>query len=555
MKKNLTIIILVLILFLGSALRLWELGNTPVSPDWDEASLAYNAYSLLETGKDEYGESYPPVLRSFDDYKPAVYAYLAIPAIKLFGLSTFAVRLPSAVFGIVAILAFYYLIKELFATTVATRKYGEVAALVSAFLLAISPWHLQFSRAAFESNIGLTINILVALFFIKGLKKPWLMLLSAFFAGLNFSVYQSERVFTPLLLIALASIYYKEFLKLPKKILVGALFISILTILPLGAYIYGHPHALDRVQSTSMFNQTDILKGNILRYSDDKENNDYLGQLFDNRRMIFVKEIAAGYIAHFDLNWLFITGDMDNNRHHAPRMGLLYLFTLPFLLIGIYKLLFGKFNKRVKYVIFCWFLIAPIPASITLDVPHAVRTLNMLPAYILFTTIGLLAVYTRLTQYKKILILFLLGLGFAGVINFSYFLNQYYVQQNYFHAYDWQYGYEETVKELEATKGKYKKIIVSNVQPMDQSYIFFLFYLKYPPSSFQGAMHSQGAREYRSFDKYEFRDFDWSTEKNKKDTLIVGVLSDFPNSVATQKRMLYPNNKPAILIVDPEKNL
>ena len=76
-----------LILVIASILRLYQLGHVPVSLDWDEVSLGYNAYSILKTGKDEFGQQLPLILRSFDDYKPALYAYLLIPFIFIFGLS------------------------------------------------------------------------------------------------------------------------------------------------------------------------------------------------------------------------------------------------------------------------------------------------------------------------------------------------------------------------------------------------------------------------------------------------------------------------------------
>src|SRR5258705_13126314 len=103
-KRFVSSILLVCIVLFSAVLRLYQLGAVPVSPDWDEAALGYNAYSILQTGKDEYGKSFPIILQSFADYKPALYMYLAIPTIALFGLDTFAVRLPSAIFGILTVL-------------------------------------------------------------------------------------------------------------------------------------------------------------------------------------------------------------------------------------------------------------------------------------------------------------------------------------------------------------------------------------------------------------------------------------------------------------------
>ena len=72
---------LLFIFLLAGLLRLWGIGAVPVSLDWDEAALGYNAYSIYHTGRDEYGKFLPVILKSFDDYKPALYAYTIIPFI------------------------------------------------------------------------------------------------------------------------------------------------------------------------------------------------------------------------------------------------------------------------------------------------------------------------------------------------------------------------------------------------------------------------------------------------------------------------------------------
>lgn len=554
MNNKIVKILLVGIIVTASALRLWELGSVPSSPDWDEVALAYDAHSIFLTGKDEFGEFLPPVFRSFDDYKPALYAYFSIPAVELFGMNTFAVRLPSAIFGILTVWLTYILVKELF------RK--EDLALLSAFLLAVSPWHIQFSRIAFETNIGLAFNVLIILFFIKGLKRPWLLLLSALFAGLNLSVYQSERVFTPLLVVSLVVIYWKELFKMPKKYLVGAVAVGILSILPFIAYILSHQQALVRVKATSIFsNQTQVLERIVPRLQDDKERKDYLGLILDNRRITYAYLIAESYLVHFDLNWLFVKGDI--NRHRAPGMGLLYFTTLPFLLYGVYKFIFKKMDKNSKYVIFSWFLIAPIPAAITFEVPHAVRTLNAVPVYQIFTAVGVLSAFKFVSSIKyqvlsiRISKLLIAGILSLAIFNFSYYLNQYFVQQNYFHAPDWQYGYDEAVTKVQEIKNDYKKIVVSDKQPMDKSYMFFLFYLNYPPAEYQKiGINSSGSFDAtHHFDKYEFRPFAWDEEKKNRDNLFVGSPKDFPSGIKPRWTIYFPNGDPAILLVDPKNNI
>lgn len=542
MRKNLIIILLIIIL--GAFLRFWQIGSVPISPDWDEVALGYNAFSILQTGKDEYGEFLPVVLRSFDDYKPALYTYLVMPLVAVMGLTVEAVRTPSALLGTLSIFLVYLLVKELF------KK--DAVALITAFLLSISPWHIQFSRIAFESNVGLFFNILGALFFIKGLKKPIYLVLSSIVFALNLYVYQSEKIFTPLLILSLALIFRKQLFSIPRKFLVMSGIVGLLVILPMAQFTFTNKDALARAKGVSIFSQG-VPVGLSQKILNDQLNSDLPGLLIDNRRVVYAKSVLAGYLSHFDPVWLFISGDIS--RHHAPQMGLLYLFELPFLLIGIYYLIFGKFDRKAKLLVFSWLLIVPIPASVTSGVPHAVRTLNFLPTFQILTALGLLWSLAQILRLKQKLIfipvkyLILLLILSVSLFNFSYYLNQYFVQQNFLNALDWQYGYAKVIPYIEKDLGNYKKIVVSNQPPMDQSYMFFLFYLKYPPSKYheEASNASGGFRENHSFGNFEFRPIKWENEK-RENTLYVGRPVDFGPGADILHSVYYPNGEPAMFI-------
>lgn len=528
------------IIILAAVLRLWQLGAVPSSPDWDEVALGYNAYSIAHTGSDEYGAFLPVVLRSFDDYKPALYTYLAIPTTELFGLNVMAVRLPSAIFGILTVVAVYFLIKELFGK--------EKIALLASFLLAISPWHLQFSRIAFESNVGLSLNVFGTLFFLKSFKKPWMLFLAAIAFVASMYVYQSEKVFVPLLVVGLTLIFWKEVLRFPKKYIVAAVIFGGILLFPMAFYLLTNKNALARAKGVSVLSDQTIIKKSVERIQDDKQRKDYVGLLLDNRRIVYGREVMANYLSHFDFNWLFITGDLS--RHHAPNMGLLYLWELPFLLIGIYMLLFGNFSKKTKILLFTWFLITPIPASVTTGVPHAVRALNFLPLFQVFTALGVMEMFRLIKNDKGRMIL---SLGMVAVVLFNgiYYLDQYFIQQPFYTAYDWQYGYAQAVPYVKEHEGEYKKIVVSNQPPLDQSYMFFLFYLKYPPYNYQkeSALSSGGFRENHTFGKFEFRPIAWDKEIKDSSVLYVGRPSDFSSKAHIVKKVFYPNGQEAIDIV------
>lgn len=541
-----TQILLFLILILSSFLRLFRVGEVPLSPDWDEVALGYNAYSIMQTGRDEYGKFLPVVLRSFDDYKPALYTYLSIPSIAIFGLNVEAVRLPSIIFGIITVFATFFLMEQFF-------KRNDIA-LISSFLLAISPWHIQFSRIAFETNVAVAFNILGVLFFLYGLKKPWLIFLSSIIFALSIYIYQGEKVFIPLLILLLVFIYRKTFFSLPKKYIFISLILMFLISFPMINYLVINKDSLERAKGVSVFTEQ-IKHSQAQKFLDDKNNNDLLGILLDNRRVIYGKRVLEGYLSHFDLNWLFIRGDLG--RHHAPFMGLLYFVELPFLLIGIYLLLFGQFDKKTKALIFGWLIITPVAASLTSGVPHAVRTLNFLPIFQIFTAIGLVWGISQISNLKFPILnlpikypifVFIFSLS---IFNFVYYLNQYFVQYNYFNAHDWQYGYAKIIPAFQKIEDKYKKVVISNQPPMDQSYMFFLFYLKYDPTIYQkyGRLASGGFRENHEFGKFEFRPIEWDSEKKDKETLYIGRASDFGPSAQELMTIYYPDRKPAIKIV------
>src|SRR3990170_8801932 len=107
-----TKLLIILILLLAFVLRFYNLSQNPPGLYWDEVSNGYNAYSVLKTGKDEYGVFLPSVFRSYDDYKPPVYIYSIIPSIVIFGLNEFAVRFPSAAGGVLTVFLVYLITKK-----------------------------------------------------------------------------------------------------------------------------------------------------------------------------------------------------------------------------------------------------------------------------------------------------------------------------------------------------------------------------------------------------------------------------------------------------------
>lgn len=547
-KKITTYIILALIVIIGTFLRFYELGVNPPSLTWDEASLGYNAYSILKTGSDEYGTFLPLSIRSFDDYKPPMYAYLTIPSVAVFGLNEFAVRFPSAVAGVLTVIAIYFLVRELLSKW--EGQHRKRIALVAAFLLAISPWHLQFSRAAFEGNIGLFFLMVGLWLFLQGLKNSKLFVVSMLFFILSLYSYHSFRLLIPLLLGFLAIVFWKDLVR--KRIISFAAFILfMLFAAPVYLSFLTTQESGSRLSMVTIFSDLNLIESSIAQIEFAKNNNDPIGILLGNRRLVFGLAVVKGYLDHFNPDFLFLHGD-GGVQHHAVDIGMLYLWDLPFILLGIYVLL----NRRSRYiaVIFILFLFAPLPAAITTGTPHPVRAIAMVPGLHIFAAVGVVFFIERLlkSKYRFYRSVLLVVVFFSLTFNIMYYFYQYYVRTPIIYGYFWQYGYKQIVKYAKEHESRFDKILIT--YKYDQPYIYYLFYNKIDPSWYQKNWdynkNGQVDRFKRIIGKYEFRDIDWSKDKNIPNALIITSPDEVPQETAAIREIRFPDGRLAFKIIE-----
>src|SRR3989344_6349783 len=188
-------VFLLAIIILAVILRFYKLNTNPPGLYWDEAAFGYDAYSILKTGKDHHGVFLPLFFESFGDWKLPVYHYLLVPSIAAFGLNEFAVRFPSALLRSITVLVFFLVIKGL------TKNIN--LSLFSMLFLAISQWHIQFSRAAFESVAGFFFFMLGLYIFLIALNKKKTFFFSISFLSFVLSMYSyhAYRIFTPIMIL------------------------------------------------------------------------------------------------------------------------------------------------------------------------------------------------------------------------------------------------------------------------------------------------------------------------------------------------------------------
>src|SRR3990170_9165000 len=234
-------LILILIILLAAFLRFWQLGENPPSLTWDEAAWGYNAYSLGIDGRDEFGRFLPlNYLESFGDFKPPMYAYLDVIPVKLFGLNEFATRFPSAFFGVLTVLITYFLTKRIFNVS-SKLEIGnwklEILPLLAAGLLAISPWHILLSRAAFEANVATFFIVLGIYLFMESKDRKWLLPLSVISFIISMYTFNTARILAPLLLLVLLISQRKYLLFALKKQLFVSLILGAVFFLPLFLFL------------------------------------------------------------------------------------------------------------------------------------------------------------------------------------------------------------------------------------------------------------------------------------------------------------------------------
>jgi len=441
---------LVIILLFGLVIRTYDLTTVPYGFHADEASIGYNAYTILTKGTDEYGIPFPAFFKSFGEYKSPVQIYSTVPLIALLGLNEFSTRLTSAIYGLLSMIAVYFLAIELFKTYKKARFIG----LFSIFLIAISPWHIQFSRVAYELMPFVFYTSLGLFIFLKAQKRPKLLPLSIFIFALALYSYYAGRVFIPFFSIGLLFIYRDFFLRHKKETLMSFVLLMMLLI-PFIQNLFSHD-ALVRWDQTSIF-------------------------LHPPEKISIFHQIEINYLNHFSPQFLFIGGNnaLPGNQilRDAPSgIGELYLFQLPLMLCGIYTV----FKKRDKafFVLLLWFLLYPIGGIFASDgSPFARRSIIGVIPFEIVSAVGFVCLMQWTQKWRKpYTILFYAMTGFIVIFSFIYYLQLYFVDYPKYSSawWGWQYGPKDIVPYFISHESQYDDFIMSPY--FNGRYEFFKFY-------------------------------------------------------------------------------
>lgn len=555
---------LLLILILAATLRLWNLGSTPIHLTNDEAALGYNAYSILKTGRDEHGEFLPIIFKSFNDWKPGLYIYTAIPSIAAFGLNEFAVRLPGAISGIIAVWLIYLVVGELFHKRETKRNntlnHAKSIASFTSLFLAISPWHIHFSRGAWEAGVSLTLTLAGIYFFLRATRdKPGWLIFSALFFGATFITYQGAKLATGLVVLGLLLFWAKPLFSFPRRILIAALLVGAIVSLPvINSVLTGKAGRLEVFSIFSYPRPEKIVEDIITQGNETKESLTYF--LFHNEILNFKRGILGRWMNHYSARFLFFEGDWVHLNLSVPRAGVLLFLDAVLLIAGVVALTRMKLSSPLLFIGY-WFLVAPLPAALSRDTLHAIRSFNLVIPLTIILAAGAVFLWERARSWRLgpgIIFLFLISYS----LNFLYFLDQYFLHMNAHNAQHWQYGYKQVVEKITPLQKNYNQIVVS--QSYDQPYIYFLFYQKYDPAVYQknvqlveGPAGKLDAWLVPRLDNISFEFIDWHQDRGRTGTLFVGPPIQIPSEDSSDPsrfkvidEIKYPNGQIAFRLIE-----
>ncbi|OGJ37786.1 MAG: hypothetical protein A2383_01720 [Candidatus Pacebacteria bacterium RIFOXYB1_FULL_39_46] len=456
--------LLISITLLAFFLRVWQLGQLPAILNRDEAALAYNAYLLSTTGQDEWQKSWPLTLESFGDYKLAGYPLLLIPFLKIFGLTDLAVRLPSALAGTVLVPLVFLLAKKI--------KFIEKQAWLASLLIAVSPVFIWYSRLAFEANLALTylIAALVVLLEFQHKARRWHVPLLIILLLLAIFTYN-----TPLLLLPVLMIFvWLRFANKQKnkliliELILGAVFlVGLRSLLALTSQKSG----ITIFSDETVWHEWSNFRASL---------NQPWQSLIGNRYLYFIYLSIKNLFSSFSIKFLLTTGG-SHPWHSLPNLGHVLWTSFCFAGVGIIAMTGRAIRACKKLTIthkrelaWLWLLFASLlPAIITVDAPHATRSLLFFVLLQIIAVWGLVWLTGWLKQNKFIWGAIILVLVLEATHHAFQLFIIYPKQTQAF-----QPGFAQVMQTVEA---EHPDQPIAIVDPSGYHYIILAWYLKLPP--------------------------------------------------------------------------
>jgi 4-amino-4-deoxy-L-arabinose transferase-like glycosyltransferase len=393
--KNFRIWAVIGILALALFLRLPQLGSVPSGLNRDEAALGYNAYSILKTGRDEYGIRFPVSITSFGDQKLPGYVYTLIPFLAVFGLSAVTIKLPSLLAGLAVIALVGRLAWLLFEPK---NKFQQLSALpfLAMFLVAVSPWGNHFSRVAYEAHLAMMFFLFGLVAWLETVRRQdrqrWWLAASAAGFSLALLTYHAYHAVVPLTLLGLAVIYRREIFKLDRAGLGGGLLLggAAIALMFFGGVWSANQTKLAGINPFAR----EVIERQFVAYRATLPGNTVWEKLLANYSTEKIAIFSRHLVESLSSDFLFATA-ADNHAHNQSGIGNLHLFIAPFIFIGL-AALWNRKREKSSRLLWIWLLAGIVAPALTIAPQHTVRISSIFPLLEIIGAVGILAIWSDL---------------------------------------------------------------------------------------------------------------------------------------------------------------
>jgi 4-amino-4-deoxy-L-arabinose transferase-like glycosyltransferase len=505
---------MIAVIVFAFTVRIVGIDKVPPSLFGDELDLGYHALSIAQTGKDYSGNFLPLHFQSLAEWRTPLYIYAAVPTVSLFGISPLGVRLPAVIFGVIGIVGLYFLVSEISKHTAAGKNQKPIIdhhklALLAAAILAISPWHIHYSRAGFEVTMLLAFLIWGFYFFFKSIKNGRYLWISLILLISTPLIYSTAKLFTPILLLFLFVVWRRKLLMLDKKSLFIAGIAGMLVAVPV-FYATLSAEGGQRFGYISIFGDERreyvISQQRALDEARDMGKKTYTAEIFHNKWNYWLDQFSVNYLQSFSTQFLFTHGDV--NPRHTSSFGQFYRIDFFVLIAGLAAFLFSSVGKNYKFFWLAWLVFGSIPSALTQDgAGHATRLILILPPLVFFIAYGIyFAATIKGLKSKLLLAIYALLI----LVSFIFYRHHYFGHYPYLTNRWWHDGYGQAIEQIMQVEKNYERVFLTmSDEPM---WIFFAGWSQFSPEAWQqgypfAKAQVEGFGEIDNIDKYYFGEF------------------------------------------------
>ena len=294
---------------------LYHLGKFP-NVFVDEANYFYDARSLSQYGVDSHLLILPVYLPSYWGYGQSVlYAYLSIPALKLFGGTIYSFRITQVILVLICVLISCFIL----------NKYYHNYLLPIIIAVTTSPYLITAARYAMDCNVGMWIIALAICAVFIGINtnsklcKNISFLAFYLLCGLCAYSYNVSWLYLPFVVIGISIILYQSKQLSPRWIFTN-LILLLVEALPIIIFAI-------RSNIPSLNKTTKFLFLTIPRLSVGRVNASFIGlngDILKNMGYNFFNGFKKLFFGADNLSW-----------NSLPNFGAYYLFSIILFLIGI----------------------------------------------------------------------------------------------------------------------------------------------------------------------------------------------------------------------------